>query len=79
MDETPRILIVGGGYVGMYAALRLQRKLRPGEASITVVDPRSTMTYQPFLAEAAAARSNPGTWWCRSAKCCAAAGWSPAG
>ena len=59
MDETPRILIVGGGYVGMYAALRLQRKLRPGEASITVVDPRSTMTYQPFLAEAAGGSIEP--------------------
>jgi NADH:ubiquinone reductase (H+-translocating) len=48
-----RILIVGGGYVGMYAALRLQRKLRTGEASVTVVDPQPHMTYQPFLAEAA--------------------------
>jgi NADH dehydrogenase len=27
--STPRILVVGGGYVGMYAALRLQRKLKP--------------------------------------------------
>lgn len=33
-----RILVVGGGYVGMYAALRLQKKLRLGEATVTVVD-----------------------------------------
>ena len=59
MEKTPRILIVGGGYVGMYAALRLQRKLRRREASITVVDPRSTMTYQPFLAEAAGGSIEP--------------------
>lgn len=52
--ETPRILIVGGGYVGLYAARRLQRRLRPGEATITLVDPEPNMTYQPFLAEAAA-------------------------
>jgi len=26
--ERTRILIVGGGYVGMYTALRLQKKLR---------------------------------------------------
>ena len=28
MNETARILVVGGGYVGMYTALRLQRKLK---------------------------------------------------
>ena len=49
----PRILVVGGGYVGMYTALRLLRRLRSGEATVTVVDPRSYMTYQPFLPEAA--------------------------
>jgi NADH:ubiquinone reductase (H+-translocating) len=54
-----RILIVGGGYVGMYAALRLQRKLRRGKASITVIDPQPHMTYQPFLAEAAGGSIEP--------------------
>ena len=55
----PHILIVGGGYVGMYTALRLQRRLRAGEARVTVVDPRSYMTYQPFLPEAAAGSIQP--------------------
>ncbi|MQA93396.1 MAG: NAD(P)/FAD-dependent oxidoreductase [Streptosporangiales bacterium] len=54
-----RILVVGGGYVGLYTALRLQRKLRKGEATITVVDPNSYMTYQPFLPEAAAGNLSP--------------------
>jgi NADH dehydrogenase len=54
-----RILIVGGGYVGMYAALRLQRRLRPDEAQITIVDPQSYMTYQPFLPEAGAGNLEP--------------------
>lgn len=54
-----QILIVGGGYVGMYAALRLQSKLRRGEASVTVVDTQSHMTYQPFLPEAAAGSIEP--------------------
>lgn len=54
-----RILVVGGGYVGMYATLRLLKKLRHGEAEITVVDPRSYMTYQPFLPEAAAGSIQP--------------------
>ncbi|MEP6464279.1 MAG: NAD(P)/FAD-dependent oxidoreductase [Frankiaceae bacterium] len=55
----PRILLVGGGYVGMYAALRLQRRLRAGEATVTVVDPLSYMTYQPFLPEAGAGNLEP--------------------
>ncbi|TCO47971.1 NAD(P)/FAD-dependent oxidoreductase [Actinocrispum wychmicini] len=54
-----KILIVGGGYVGLYTALRLRRRLRPGEAEITVVDPQPNMTYQPFLPEAAAGSVEP--------------------
>ncbi|MFI7704496.1 NAD(P)/FAD-dependent oxidoreductase [Nonomuraea sp. NPDC049480] len=57
------ILIVGGGYVGLYTALRLQRKLhrelRGGEVRITIIDPQSYMTYQPFLPEAAAGNLSP--------------------
>jgi hypothetical protein len=53
------ILIVGGGYVGMYTARRLERLLRRGEATVTVVDPRGYMTYQPFLAEAAGGSVEP--------------------
>jgi NADH dehydrogenase len=56
---TRRILIMGGGYVGLYTALRLQSKLRDGEASVTVVEPRSYMTYQPFLPEASAGSLSP--------------------
>ncbi|WP_066951453.1 NAD(P)/FAD-dependent oxidoreductase [Streptomyces lushanensis] len=54
-----RILVVGGGYVGMYTALRLQRKLKNGEAEIIVVSPEPYMTYQPFLPEAAAGNISP--------------------
>ncbi|MCA6095572.1 NAD(P)/FAD-dependent oxidoreductase [Streptomyces sp. SCA3-4] len=54
-----RILIVGGGYVGMYTALHLQRKLRRGEAEVLVVAPEPYMTYQPFLPEAAAGSISP--------------------
>jgi NADH dehydrogenase len=58
-NSPSRILIIGGGYVGMYTALRLQRKLRRGEARITVIDPQSYMTYQPFLPESAAGNLEP--------------------
>jgi len=51
---TTRIVVLGGGYVGLYTAHALLKKLREGEAQVTVVDPRSYMTYQPFLPEASA-------------------------
>ena len=57
--ERPRILVVGGGYVGLYAARRILSKMRYREAAVTVVDPRSSMTYHPFLPEAAAGSISP--------------------
>jgi NADH dehydrogenase len=57
--EPKRILVVGGGYVGMYTALRAQRRLSRGRAEIVVVDPQPNMTYQPFLPEAAAGSVEP--------------------
>src|SRR3712207_6545095 len=59
MSHRPVILVVGGGYVGLYTALRLQRKLSRGRAEIVVVDPQPHMTYQPFLPEAAAGSVEP--------------------
>ncbi|HEY9371431.1 MAG TPA: NAD(P)/FAD-dependent oxidoreductase [Streptomyces sp.] len=63
MTEPARILVVGGGYVGMYTALRLQRQfkaeLRDGAVEIVVVTPEPYMTYQPFLPEAAAGSISP--------------------
>lgn len=50
----PKILIVGGGYAGFYTAWKLEKLLRRGEAEVTLVDPLSYMTYQPFLPEVAA-------------------------
>jgi NADH:quinone reductase (non-electrogenic) len=57
--DPKRILIVGGGYVGMYTALRAQKKLSRGRAEIVVIDPQPNMTYQPFLPEAAAGSIEP--------------------
>ncbi|MES9620173.1 NAD(P)/FAD-dependent oxidoreductase [Streptomyces tuirus] len=63
VKERARILVVGGGYVGMYTALRLQRRLKReldrDEVEITVVTPDPYMTYQPFLPEAAAGAISP--------------------
>jgi NADH dehydrogenase len=58
-SQPKRILVLGGGYVGLYTALGLQKKLRLKEASVTIVDPQPHMTYQPFLPEAAAGSIEP--------------------
>jgi NADH dehydrogenase len=62
-NMSKNVLIVGGGYVGMYTALRLRRKMRrqlkTGDLQITLVSPHSYMTYQPFLPEAAAGNLEP--------------------
>ncbi|MPY54686.1 NAD(P)/FAD-dependent oxidoreductase [Streptomyces acidicola] len=63
VKERVRILIVGGGYVGLYTALRLQRRLKrelkSGAIEVVVVSPDPYMTYQPFLPEAAAGSISP--------------------
>jgi NADH dehydrogenase len=53
-----RILIVGGGYIGMYAARHLERRLR-GDHEIVVVNPDNFMLYQPFLPEVASGLIDP--------------------
>jgi NADH dehydrogenase len=57
--KPQRILVVGGGHVGLYAALRLSRKLGRHDAEVTIVDPQPHMTYQPFLPEASAGSISP--------------------
>ncbi|ARQ70032.1 NAD(P)/FAD-dependent oxidoreductase [Streptomyces marincola] len=64
MTKQPaHIVVAGGGYVGLYTAHRLQRRLgrdlRRGDVRITVISPEPHMTYQPFLPEAAAGSVSP--------------------
>ncbi|MBT1002372.1 FAD-dependent oxidoreductase [Paenarthrobacter sp. DKR-5] len=52
-SDRPRVLVVGGGYVGLYTALGLQKKIAQTGGIVTLVDPLPYMTYQPFLPEVA--------------------------
>ena len=45
--------------MGLYAALRLSKKLNRNRAEVIVIDPQPHMTYQPFLPEAAAGNISP--------------------
>lgn len=58
-SQPQQILIIGGGYAGFYAAWKLEKLLRKGEAEVTLVDPLPYMTYQPFLPEVAAGSIEP--------------------
>jgi NADH:ubiquinone reductase (H+-translocating) len=55
----PRILIVGGGFAGLECARRLERKLAPSEAEITLVTPFSYQLYLPLLPHVAAGVLTP--------------------
>ena len=56
--SAERILIVGGGFIGMYAARRLEHLTREGHR-ITLVNPENFMQYQPFLPEVASGTIDP--------------------
>jgi NADH:ubiquinone reductase (H+-translocating) len=54
-----RVLVCGGGFVGVYAALRLERKLRGPDDEIVLVNAENYFQYQPFLPEAASGTIEP--------------------
>jgi NADH dehydrogenase FAD-containing subunit len=52
MSEDPKqILILGGGFAGVYTARYLEKLLRPEEASITLINRENYWVYQPMLPE----------------------------
>jgi NADH:ubiquinone reductase (H+-translocating) len=46
-----RIVIVGGGFGGVYAARHLEKLLRPGEAEVALVNKENYFVFQPLLPE----------------------------
>ncbi len=53
--EKPHIVIIGGGFGGLYTA----RNLRKAEARITMIDQHNYHLFQPLLYQVAAAALNP--------------------
>ena len=45
------IVVLGGGFAGVYTAMYLEKKLRPEEASISLVNEENYFVYQPMLPE----------------------------
>jgi len=54
-----RVLVCGGGFVGTYAALRLERRLSRTDDEIVLVNAENYLQYQPFLPEAASGTIEP--------------------
>ena len=55
-DSLPRVVIVGGGFGGLYAAQRLRR----APVRVTVIDRRNHHLFQPLLYQVAMAGLSPG-------------------
>ncbi|MEU6005295.1 NAD(P)/FAD-dependent oxidoreductase [Streptomyces sp. NPDC047453] len=55
----PRILVVGAGFAGVACVRRLERRLSPGEADITLVTPQSYQLYLPLLPQVASGVLTP--------------------
>jgi NADH dehydrogenase len=51
MADKKRILILGGGFGGIYTARQLEKILKPEEASIQLVNQENYWVYQPMLPE----------------------------
>ena len=51
MPDNKKILVLGGGFAGMYAARELERLLKPGQAEISLVNQENYSVYQPMLPE----------------------------
>ncbi|MGW0366795.1 NAD(P)/FAD-dependent oxidoreductase [Streptomyces sp. NPDC002990] len=55
----PRILVVGAGFAGVECVRRLERRLSPAEADITMVTPHSYQLYLPLLPQVASGVLTP--------------------
>ncbi|MER5726748.1 NAD(P)/FAD-dependent oxidoreductase [Streptomyces sp. NPDC002138] len=55
----PRILVVGAGFAGVECVRRLERRLSPDEADISVVTPNAYQLYLPLLPQVASGVLTP--------------------
>ncbi|WP_307618891.1 NAD(P)/FAD-dependent oxidoreductase [Streptomyces sp. V3I7] len=55
----PRILVVGAGFAGVECVRRLERRLSPDEADVTLVTPSAYQLYLPLLPQVASGMLTP--------------------
>lgn len=56
---APHVLIVGAGFAGFHCARELERRMRAGEARVTMASPTDYMLYSPLLPHVAAGILKP--------------------
>lgn len=58
-DSRARVVVLGGGYGGVYAALGLSRAARRGEIHLSLVSRENFFLFQPMLAEVVSGSIEP--------------------
>lgn len=58
-QSPPKMLILGGGYGGVYAALKLQKAAKRGQIELSLVGQENFFLYQPMLAEVVSGSIEP--------------------
>ncbi|MGH3055213.1 MAG: tryptophan 7-halogenase, partial [Gaiellaceae bacterium] len=54
-SSRPRVVIVGGGFAGLYTALELEKKLkREPDVTVTLLNSENFFLFTPMLPEAGA-------------------------
>ena len=49
MSPAKQIVVLGGGFGGLHLVRRLERRFRPGEAAVTLVDLQNYHLFTPLL------------------------------
>ena len=57
--QPPRVVILGGGYGGVYTALGLQKAARRGQIELTLISRDNFFLFQPLLAEVVSGSIEP--------------------
>ncbi len=58
-QSPPKVLILGGGYGGVYAALKLKKAAKRGQIELSLVSQDNFFLYQPMLAEVVSGSIEP--------------------
>lgn len=59
VSHPVRVVVVGGGFAGAYAAQALERRLRGIDAEITLIDRQNYFVFSPLLVEAGTGNLEP--------------------
>lgn len=57
--QRPQVVVVGGGFAGLYALRRLERSLPADAADLVLINPTDHLVYSPLLPEVVASALEP--------------------